>query len=67
MSHYTSCWKTKELTVIKYGYTQMVEIKLYEMVYDEVARTGTPVILLLSIRVNQGNNFNGKDILFCLC
>lgn len=67
MSHYTSCWKTKELTVIKYGYTQMAEIKLYEMVQDEVARSGTAVMLLLSIHVNQGNDLDSKGISFCLC
>lgn len=45
----------------------MAEIKLYEMVSDVAARTGIPVILLLRIRVNQGNNLDGKGILFCLC
>lgn len=30
LSHYTSRWKTKELTLIKYGYMQMAEKTLYE-------------------------------------
>lgn len=37
----------KELTVIKYGYTQMAEIAAQEIIYVQENRTDLPIILFV--------------------